>query len=60
MTDTPAAPMTPHNPINARPGSDFSDREFMDIIAGDGCPHGNGLSCRDCQLEAEAEDATWD
>jgi hypothetical protein len=26
----------------------------------DKCPHGNGLSCRDCDLEAEADDATWD
>ena len=32
----------------------------------DGCParnvchHGNGLTCMDCQYEAEADDATWD
>jgi hypothetical protein len=24
------------------------------------CHHGNGLTCRECQLEAEAEEATWD
>ena len=49
-----------NNPIGARDGIEFSDSEFMDIVAGDFCPHGKGLSCRDCQAEAEAEDATWD
>lgn len=24
------------------------------------CPHGKGLTCTDCDAEAEAEEATWD